>query len=52
MHCQHQCAGDHLRPHDLLSLEVVVGGDEGGICPDAGQGPPNHHKCMSTEKEC
>ena len=50
MQCQHQCTGDHLGPHDLLGLKVVVGCDEGGICPDPRQSPPDHHTCMSMEK--
>ena len=33
-------AGDHLGLHDVLSLQIVVGSDEGCICPDTRERPP------------
>lgn len=44
MSSQHYGAGDDLGLHNVLSLQVVVGSDEEGVRPDAGQGPPASKK--------
>ena len=43
MKSQDNGTSDHLGLHDVLSLQVVVGSDEGCICPDVWKRPPVWH---------